>query len=164
MQASIIYHSVSGTTCRCADFILAGMAKVPGVRGRCMSLDEVDGEYVRESSLLILGSPVYFASTSAVVKGWLEQAPQYGLVGKIGGAFATANYIHGGGEIAIQSILEHFLVMGMLAYSGGGGLGKPVIHFGPVAIKESVDSFRELFEIYGQRMASRALELFPAGQ
>ena len=54
---------------------------------------------------------------SGEVKLWFEKAArQYGLAGKLGGAFATADYVHGGGEIAIQAILEHMLVYGMVTY------------------------------------------------
>ncbi len=85
---------------------------------------------------------------------------QYKLAGKLGGAFATADYIHGGADIAIQAILAHFMVLGMLAFSGGGSYGKPVIHFGPVAIKAQLDDFRETFTLYGQRLGRKTADLF----
>ena len=83
-----------------------------------------------------------------------------GLAGKLGGAFATADYVHGGGELGIQSILDHMLVLGMLAYSGGGSFGKPVIHLGPVSVNGLSEDFSETFETYGKRMATKAVELF----
>ena len=51
----------------------------------------------------------------------------YGLTGKLGGAFATAEYLHGGAELGIQTILDHMLVLGMMAYSGGGAYGAHLI-------------------------------------
>lgn len=101
------------------------------------------------------------ASVSGKVKEWLEgPCLKYGLSGKLGGAFATADYIHGGGELGIRTILDHMMVLGMLTFSGGGAFGKSVIHLGPVAINKNLEASRELFEIYGKRMASEALKLF----
>ena len=52
------------------------------------------------------------------MKVWLEgPARKCGLAGKIGGAFATADYLHGGGDLAVQEILKHLMVLGMLAVS-----------------------------------------------
>ncbi|MGN1317685.1 MAG: flavodoxin family protein, partial [Lachnospirales bacterium] len=108
----------------------------------------------------ILGTPTYMADVSGRVKSFLESLKQYGLAGKLGGAFATADYIHGGGDIAIQTILTHMMVYGMMVYSGGGSCGKPVIHLGPVAIKGYEDELKNVFEIYGQRMAEQTLRVF----
>lgn len=124
-------------------------------------IESPDAEYVKESKCVILGTPVYYASMSGTVKMWFEKTRgQFGLQGKLAGAFATADYIHGGGEIAIQSILSHMMVSGMMAYSGGGAYGKPVIHLGPVGIKSDIESYVETFRIYGERMAMKTLELF----
>ncbi len=96
------------------------------------------------------------ASFSGTVKNWLDgPCTKLGLAGKMCGAFATANYIHGGGDIAIQSILSHLMVCGALPYSGGGSFGVPVIHLGPVAVGSKLEESTELFKTYGQRMAAR---------
>lgn len=51
---------------------------------------------------MILGAPTYFASLPGTMKAWLEmRAKGLGLAGKLGCAFATEQYIHGGGETAI---------------------------------------------------------------
>ena len=82
---------------------------------------------------------------------WLE---------KSGGAFATANYIHCGGELGIRLILDHLLCHGMLTYSGGVAYGNPVIHLGPVALTGHLDESIDTFKLYGQRMAAKTVELF----
>ena len=94
------------------------------------------------------------------VKVWLDgPALKAGLAGKVGGAFATADYLHGGGDLGIQTILNHMMVLGMLTYSGGGSFGKPVIHLGPVALHGHLEESKELFRLYGQRSAARCSAL-----
>ena len=73
--------------------------------------------------------------------------------------FATGQYIHGGEDIAINTILIHLMVKGMMTYSGGAACGKPVIHLGPVAISPDKEGFRELFRIYGKRFAEQAAKI-----
>lgn len=94
------------------------------------------------------------------VKVWLEKsAGPCGLAGKLGGAFATADYIHGGGDIGVQVILTHMMVHGMLVYSGGYAYGVPVVHLGPVAISKSLEESTDTFFEYGKRMATKTKEL-----
>lgn len=68
--------------------------------------------------------------------------------------------MHGGGELGIRTILDHMMVLGMLTYSGGGALGKPVIHLGPVAIGGHLEESKDVFLLYGKRMAEKTLEIF----
>ena len=166
MKLSVIYHSASGNTARMAQVIAEGMRSVPGVEAQAFSVDVVDRDFAKESKCIVVGCPTYVADTSAQLHLWMEQEMgKLGLPGKLGGAFATAQYIHGGGELVIQTVLAHMLTMGMLIYSGGGAKGKPVIHLGPVAIASAGDTealmaFDDTFRLYGQRMAQEALELF----
>ena len=166
MKLSVIYHSVSGNTARMAQVIAEGMKSVPGVEAQAFSIDAVDQDFAKESRCLVLGCPTYVADTSAQTHLWMEQElGKLAPAGKLGGAFATAQYIHGVGELAIRSLLDHMLTMGMLTYSGGGSLGRPVIHLGPVAIAQAGDTealmeFDNTFRLYGQRMARKAMELF----
>ena len=51
------------------------------------------------------------------------------------------------------------MVDGMMVYSSGQAKGMPVIHLGPVAIGPELDSFAELFRIYGKRMAEQAVQI-----
>lgn len=85
---------------------------------------------------------------------------------KLGGAFATEQYSHGGGTLVIQNLLQLEMVGGMLCYSGGGACGKPVIHLGPVGVNNNVEKHngmefhKDTFIVYGQRFASKAKEIF----
>lgn len=161
MKMSVLYYSRTNNTKKMAEFIAEGMRSVPGVETGVFALDAVDADFVKESRCVVLGTPTYLATMAAAVKVWLDESSRnYGLPGKIGGAFATEDYLHGGADIAVQSVLAHMMVMGMLAYSGGGSKGKPVIHLGPVAMKDRLDEARETFLIYGKRMAEKTVELF----
>ena len=110
MKMSVLYHSKSGNTKAMAEAVAEGMEQVEAVEAKTMSIDAVDEEWLRESVCLVLGSPTYYASVSGEMKLFLEGLSKYGVAGKLGGAFATANYIHGGGELAIQTILDHLMV------------------------------------------------------
>ena len=161
MKLSVLYFSRSGHTRDMAEEIVSGMNSVEGAQARAFSLDAIDEDFLRESSCVVLGTPSYLACMAGQVKTWLDtESGKYGLAGKLGGAFATADYVHGGGELGIRTILDHLMVLGMLTYSGGGASGKPVIHLGPVAISGHLDESKSTFEFYGKRMAEKTLELF----
>lgn len=52
------------------------------------------------------------------------------------------------------------LVEGMLVYSGGSSLGKPYTHLGPIAIVSEIDDSKEMFRIFGIRIAKKLKILF----
>lgn len=161
MKMSVLYFSKDGSTKAMAELIVKGMISVGEVEAKSMSIDEVDKDYLEESSCVVIGTPTYYASMAAEVKTWLDkESVNLNLGGKLAGAFATAGYIHGGANIGIQNILTHMTFLGMLIYSGGSACGKPPIHLGPIAIADNLDEFNDLFEVYGKRMATKAKELF----
>jgi len=161
MKMTVLYHSKSGSTKQMAEVIAEGMMTVEGTEAKVFPIEEIDEAWAKESKCVVLGTPIYMANVCSAVKSWLEgPCMKYGFAGKIGGAFATADYLHGGGELGIQTILDHMMVLGMLTYSGGGSYGKPVIHLGPVALKGHLEESRETFKLYGQRMATKTAEIF----
>ena len=161
MKMTVLYYSRTGHTRHMAEIIARGMETEKGVEARAFPLDGVDAAWARESKCIVLGSPIYMAGVCADVITWLQGSfPAYELAGKLGGAFATADYIHGGGDLGIRTILDHMLVYGMLTYSGGGSCGKPVIHLGPVAISNHLEESEETFLAHGKRMAAKTLELY----
>lgn len=161
MKMAVIYHSETGNTKKMAEIIAQGMMTQQGVEAKTFSYDAVDEAWVKESKCVVIGSPIYMASISAAMKTYLEQsAKKCELAGKIGGAFATANYVHGGGELGIRLILDHLMVLGMLTYSAGGAYGHPVIHLGPIAIGGKLEESSDMFALYGKRMAEKTVEIF----
>lgn len=114
------------------------------------------------SKCVIFGSPTHMAAMAPEMKTWfVESAKSYQLAGKIGGMFATANYLHGGSELVMQGLATQMLVMGMLVYSGGGAYGPPIIHLGPAAFGGKLEESEELFLLYGERIAKKTVEIFP---
>ncbi len=168
MKLSVIYDSKTGNTRQAAEWIAAGMGAVDGAEARCFSIDEVDEAFVKASRGVVIGSPAYAALMTPDMRAWLMGAGRLGLAGKLGGAFATEQYTHGGGEMVIQSILTNELVFGMLCYSGGGSCGRPVIHMGPIGVNGNVEAhnrlenYEEYFRVFGERFAAKAKELFGA--
>ena len=115
---------------------------------------------MKASDALIVGTPTYNGYLTARMKAWLESAPaKVNVAGKLGGAYATAAFIHGGGDLAIQCILTHLMVDGMMVYSSGQAKGMPVIHLGPVAIAPDIETFAHLFRVYGKRMAEQVAKI-----
>ena len=162
MKAAVIYHSESGNTAKMAGCIVEGL-QAAGLEAKAFNIDGVDQGFAKESQVLLMGTPVYAGSFSGKMKMWLEKgAKDAAPGGKLCGAFATANFIHGGADVAILAILNHLMVMGAMLYSGGAALGQPFIHYGPVAIAPELDKYNDLFKTYGQRMGQKAVELFKA--
>jgi NAD(P)H dehydrogenase (quinone) len=144
--------------------VLGGTYETPVTEGL------LDEDFVNQSKGIVIGSPSYCMLMTPDMHKWLlESAMHLELAGKLGGAFSTVQYTHGGGECVIQSILLHEMDYGMLCYSGGSSWGTPYIHIGPVGVNNNVEShntleyYRDNFEIYGNRFARKAAELF-AGQ
>ena len=160
MKAAIVFDSRAHTTERAAGYIAEGLDSVDDIEARCFNIDEADLEYISSSHLVIFGSPTYMASVTGKMKNWLESnAGRLDLAGKLGGAYATEQYIHGGAENAICELLTYMMVKGMMTYSGGGACGRPVIHLGPVGMSQDIESFRELFVTYGKRMGEQLLKV-----
>lgn len=165
MRIPIVYWSLTGHTAEMAEEIASGIRK-EGVEAKAFNIHETvaDNEYIESSSGLIIGTPVYLASSVWQINKWLEEDSKgINLSGKLGGAFATAHFAQGGADTAIMDLLGLMLVKGMVVYSGGGSFGLPIIHHGPVALDKVGDHFdesREMFRIYGSRFASKAKDLF----
>lgn len=164
MKLAIIYYSKTGQTKEMAEVIAEGMRRVGG-EVRLFSVDEeIDDAYVSACDGVVLGTPTHMATSAWRINQWLlEDSKSISLAGKLGGCFATAHYAQGGSDSAILSILGMLLVKGMLVYSGGSAYGQPFIHHGPVALDAvgtHYEDAKEMFEIFGQRFAEKAIELF----
>ena len=167
MKLAVIYDSRTGNTRQAAEWIAEGMNSAGDVEARIFHVEEVDEEFVRGAKGAVIGCPTYAALMTPDMRTWLmTRAGKLGLAGKLGGAFATEQYTHGGAELVIQSILTNELVFGMLCYSGGSSQGKPVIHIGPVGVNgntephNGMENYEEYFRVFGRRFADKALELF----
>jgi NAD(P)H dehydrogenase (quinone) len=167
MKLAVICDSKSGNTIKCAEWIAEGMNAVEGVEAKAFKLEDVDADFVKESKGVVIGCPSYAALMTPDMRNWLmTTGGKLGMAGKLGGAFATEQFTHGGAELVIQSIHTNMLVWGMMVYSGGGSKGMPVIHIGPIAVNGNVEPhngiehYENNFKVFGTRFAEKSAELF----
>jgi NAD(P)H dehydrogenase (quinone) len=163
VKISVLYFSASGNTQKAAEFIKRGLLSVSDTEVKLMNIasaEEIDNDFINGSGAVIFGTPTYAANMCWQMKQFFDTYKGCKLAGKIGAAFATENYVYGGGDIALLGIMNHLLVKGMLGYSSGVGCGQPIIHLGPVAVSDTLDEKKELFVIFGKRIADKAKELF----
>ena len=167
MKLAVVFDSKTGNTKQAAEWIAEGMRRVPDINARAFHISEVDADFVKEAKGVVIGCPTYAALMTPDMRAWLMTSMgKLDMDGKLGGAFATEQYTHGGAEMVIQSILTNEIAMGMLCFSGGRSFGKPVIHMGPVGVNDNVEPhngmehYKDNFTVFGQRFASKAAELF----
>ena len=163
MNIAIIYHSETGNTQRMAELVQEGCQSVQGTEARCMSIDEVDDDYVKQAKAVIFGCPTYEGTCSWQMKRYLDTGPK-GLAGKLGGVFASQNWPGGGGaSFAEMTVIAGMLVLGMLVFSGGISMGAPYLHFGAVSSRAPTqDLYHERCVKLGKNIALKAAELFGA--
>ena len=72
---------------------------------------------------ILFGTPCYFGAMATELKNFLDQlGPQWKrgmLAGKVGGAFATASWPHGGTEVATLSLYAPMAHLGMVIVPTG---------------------------------------------
>ena len=166
MKISVVYFTSTGRTAAMAEEIKKGIAAADtsievGVFpiAELTKENEANVAFVNESAAVIVGTPDYYASEANQLKVWLDNCPCK-LADKLCGAYATANFLVGGGDVAIQSVLTQLLVKGAVLYSSGTSKGLPFIHLGPICLKGQEEESAALFQTYGTRFAAKALELF----
>jgi NAD(P)H dehydrogenase (quinone) len=163
MKIAIVYFSKTGNTEKAALLIRDGILSAGEFEVKLMNLGDegtADAEFLSESSAVIIGTPTYVANMAWQLKKWFDTDRNVKLAGKLGAAFATANFVHGGPDLAIADILHHCLVKGMVVYSSGAGCGAPIIHLGPVAITGEEAQSRDVFITFGRRIAEKTRQLF----
>ena len=125
-----------------------------------MNINNIDINFLNESKAVIFGTLTYLANTTSNIKNWLDNSRNVNLEGKIGAMYATADYIWGGADTTILTLMNHLIVKGMLLYSGGSVHGKPFIHLGYVSVNGVNDEDKETPMIFGERIAKKDKELF----
>lgn len=160
MKVSILYDSKSGHTKKIGEFIKVGLESISGIEVKCMNIKNFDIDFLEKSSGVIFGTPTYLANTTSNIKNWLDNSHDINLEGKLGACYATADYIWGGADTAILTLINQLMVKGMIIYSGGAALGKPFIHLGYVSVNGVNDEDKETPMIYGQRIGKKIQELF----
>lgn len=160
MKIAIIYHSKTGRTKKIGEIIREGILEVKNVDVKLMNVEEINYEFLKECKTVIFGTPTYYGNFSWQIKKWFDESWGCNLEGKIGAVFATADYLGGGSDTALLTLINHMMVKGMLIYSGGSALGHPYIHLGIVVLKDSDESLLNKARIFGNRIATKTIELF----
>lgn len=145
----IIYQSQTGNTEAMAKAIEAGIRK-EGVEVSRKKIEDANVDDLLEPDGIIIGSPTYFAATTAEVKRFIDDSIKHfgKLEGKAGAAFSSSGDLGGGNETAILDILRAFLVHGMViqGYTSGG-------HYGPVSVGAPDKERKDVCEAFGAKFA-----------
>ena len=116
MKISILYVSCTGNTEKMAAYIKEGLLSAGDLDVKLMKLngdEPLDAGFITDSRAVIVGTPAYAAAMSWELKKWFDTDRSVKLAGKLGGAFATARYVHGGGDMAVQDTIHHLLCKGI---------------------------------------------------
>lgn len=164
MKITVLYFSQTGNTEKMASVIRDGILEydkdIEVSLMNIISEDNIDCNFISKSSAVIFGTPTYVAGTCWQMKKFFDTRFDCKLDGKLAACFATAGCLWGGSDIAIQSILEMALTHGMLAYSSRTEFGRPYIHLGPIALMSNLEEHKEIFTLFGKRIAQKTIELF----
>ncbi len=159
MQVLVLYYSRTGNTKALAETILEGIERVDGVKGIIKNTDEVRREDFIESEGIIAGSPVYFGSMATPLKKIIDDfvGLRKKMENKVGAAFATSGDPSGGKETTILSILQAFLIYGMII------VGDPLNasgHYGASCVGAPDDRALEQGRLLGERVANLVKKLY----
>lgn len=158
MKVLVLYYTKGGNTRKLAQAVLEGVDSVDGVQGVFRNTNEVTKEDFIEAGGVIAGSPVYFGTMAAPLKSVLDEfiGVRRKMEGKVGAAFATSGDPTGGKETTMMSIIQAFLIYGMVI------VGDPLAatgHYGTACAGVPDDKTVENAQKLGQRVAQIALTL-----
>lgn len=116
MQVLVMYYTRGGNTKKLAEAIAKGVRDVEGVSCVLKSTEEVTKEDFLASDGIIAGSPVYFGTMAAEMKGVFDKfvGIRKQMADKVGAAFATSGDPTGGKETTMFSIIQALLIYGMI--------------------------------------------------
>ncbi len=115
MQVLVLYYSKGGNTKKLAEEIIKGIDST-GIKAVLKSTSDVTKEDFLDSSGIIAGSPVYFGGMAADLKRVIDEfvGIRTKMENRVGAAFTTGAHHTGGKETTILSILQSFLIYGMI--------------------------------------------------
>ena len=145
----VTYHSRGGTTKAMAELVAEG-AKKAGATVDSREVDAVSADDLLEYNGIVAGSPTYYGHMAAELKKLFDESVKHHgkLAGKVGGAFASGANIGGGNETTIRSILDVWLIHGMIVEGAAHG-----DHYGPVSIGKPDERVEKQCRELGARVA-----------
>jgi NAD(P)H dehydrogenase (quinone) len=158
MQVLVMYHSRTGNTKKLAEEVAAGVRLVDGVECVLKPVAEVNEDDFLAADGVIAGSPVYFGTMAAELKKVLDDliGTRRRMEGKVAAAFATSAHPSGGKETTIISILQAFLIYGMIV------VGDPMDasgHYGVACTKAPDEQAAQDAAKLGERVARLVAKL-----
>jgi NAD(P)H dehydrogenase (quinone) len=140
-----------------AEKIVQGAEAVDGVDVSLKKLKETTIDDLLDADGIIMGSPTYFGVMAAETKDLIDRSVKYfgKMVGKVGGAFTSSGGIGGGNETTIASILQAWLIHGMVVQGFQKGS-----HYGPVAVGAPDERAEDECVRYGRQVAELTARLF----
>jgi NAD(P)H dehydrogenase (quinone) len=156
MKILVSYYSRTGNTKQMAEAIAKG-AKEQGVACDLKEVTTVTVDELPDYDALIFGSPTYYGLMAAEMKKLIDDSVKHHgkLTGKIGGAFSSSGMMGGGGETTILSIIQAFLIHGMII------IGDAIMqHYGPLAVCAPNEEVHKMCIQYGQKIAELTKKAF----
>jgi len=156
MKVLIGYYSRTGHTKKMAEVISEGVRKA-GLDVTVKRVNDIKPSELLNYQAIIFGSPTYYGLMAAEMKKLLDNSVRYHgrLAGKVCGAFTSSGGIGCGNETTILSILETFLIHGMIVIGEADRY-----HYGPVAIGMPNKGVLKSCVKYGEKIAGLTKKIF----
>ena len=147
----IVYYTRTGNTEKMARLVEKG-ARHEGADVDVQTVQETKPVHLLQYDALVFGSPTYYGTMAYGFKRLIDTSVEFHgqLEGKVGAAFASSANVGGGNETTVQSLLEAFLIHGMIIQGDPEG-----DHYGPV----SIGAPDERAEIQCERLGLRVARL-----
>jgi len=152
MKVLVMYFSRSGNTRKVAEAIAKGVEETKEIQCILKPVSDVTSEDFINADGIIAGSPVYFGTMAAEMKQVFDKfvSIRKKMGDKVGAAFATSGDFTGGKETTIFSILQAFLIYGMIV------VGDPLDatgHYGIACVGAPDEKTLENARKHGKRVA-----------
>lgn len=148
----VVYDSRTGNTEQMACAVAEG-AKEAGAEVEVRKVDDIKLSDLEGADGIILGSPTHFGTMSDKMKKLIGESVHIRgkLEKKVGAAFTSTSFTHGGGETTLFSLIQAMLIHGMII------IGDPMEatgHYGAIAVrspnKKAKDTCRKLGKRVGE--------------
>lgn len=153
-KALIAYYSRTGNTEAMAK-IIAKAIEEEGLDVECKKVEDASLDDLLSADGIVIGSPTYYGTMAAEIKKLLDDSVEHHgkLDGKVGAAFASSAV--SGHETTVMSILEAFLIHGMIIQGVPEGP-----HYGATSLGKPGDQETEWCKQFGRRIAKLVKKIF----
>ncbi len=156
LKALVGYYSRTGNTKKMAQAVARGIKK-EGLLVDLLPVSKIKPKDLLQYNLIIFGAPTYYGTMPGEMKKLIDESVKYHgkLSGRVAGAFTSCGGIGGGSETTLLSILEAFLIHGMIVMGESGSY-----HYGPVSIEKPDKRVIVGCELYGHKLARLTKKIF----